>query len=98
MDNRQYLRRAVHIPAKLIVDGDAPELDCVVLDISEGGARIGVEAAKEMPEKFTVVFTPRGSPYRRCRVVWRADSQVGVAFDKAVTSHIGADASHVARV
>jgi hypothetical protein len=98
LDNSQYLRRAVHIPAKLIAAEDAPQCDCVVLDISENGARIGIEAARGMPDEFTVVFTPRGSPYRRCRVVWRADTQVGVEFDKAVTSHAGANASHVARV
>lgn len=86
-DKRVNLRRGVHIPAKLIASRDAPLRDCVVLDISELGARLGLDDAQDTPEEFTVLLAPQGRPYRRCRVVWRTDNQMGVIFDKDISSH-----------
>jgi len=57
------------------------KLRCVVLEISNFGARLAVEDPTELPELFTLAFTERGVPRRHCRIDWRNDTQVGVTFD-----------------
>ncbi len=81
-DNRNAVRRTLHIPAKLTSGQDTPQHECVVLDISDTGARLEIAAAADVPDKFTMVFTPRGEPFRQCKVVWRVKHLLGVAFDK----------------
>lgn len=77
VEKRNYPRRQVHIPAKVTFAPDAPPRDCVVLDISEMGARLGLDGAQDAPEEFTIVLSPSGRPYRRCRVVWRTEAEMG---------------------
>jgi|SRR5580698_8120630 hypothetical protein len=86
-DNREDVRRPVHIPAKVSVGNGSPLCDCVVMDMSDTGAKIRVDPGDEVPDEFLVVFAPGGSPYRRCHVVWRTPAQLGVVFDKTITSH-----------
>lgn len=66
--------------AVLILEGDA-QRDCVLSDISDTGARIDVETADELPDCFTLLLSGNGAPRRKCRVVWRQPTQVGVNFD-----------------
>ncbi len=87
-ENRKSVRRQVYIRAKLIGRDQTTPLDCAVLDISEGGARLGVRAAQDVPQEFTLVLGANGHPYRRCRVVWRKDAHVGVVFDRTLASRL----------
>jgi len=82
IDNRRHQRRTVNIAAKLAATPDGPLRDCVVIDISEGGARLEIDPGEDAPQEFIIVFGPSGHPCRQCRVVWRANKQVGVAFCK----------------
>ena len=66
--------------AVLILDGEAQRA-CVLSDVSDTGARIDVAPTEELPELFTLLLSGNGSPRRRCRVVWRQPTQVGVNFD-----------------
>jgi hypothetical protein len=81
-DNRQHSRQPVHIAARLASGPDVPQHKCVVVDISDTGARLEVATIADIPDKFTMLLTPRGQPYRLCEVVWRGSRQIGVAFDK----------------
>lgn len=82
-DNRRHMRRTVNMAVKLVTTPDGPLRDCVVLDISEGGARLEIDPPDEALQEFTIVFSPTGHPCRLCRVVWRANKQVGVEFRKS---------------
>lgn len=66
--------------AVLVLDGDL-QRGCVLSDISDTGARIAVETADELPDRFVLLLSGNGSPRRKCRVVWRQPTQVGVNFD-----------------
>ena len=66
--------------AMLILEGNA-QRSCMLSDISDTGARIDVDTADELPDRFTLVLSGNGSPRRKCRVVWRQPTQVGVNFD-----------------
>lgn len=86
-DNRRSIRRPIRIPAKMAADSGALLRDCVVLDISESGARLGIEDTQLLPDEFTIVFASGGRPYRRCHILWRSKTQLGVLFDKKRSSH-----------
>ena len=61
------------------VDG-ALVSQCTVRDISMTGARITLDDASAAPEQFVLRLTRSGEIWRKCRTVWRAPSNIGVAF------------------
>jgi hypothetical protein len=77
-ERRRILRHKVSIPARIDVGGTIRE--CTVVDISELGAKLAVDAAQALPDSFLLLLTPSGHPARRCRVAWRSDEDVGVEF------------------
>ncbi len=59
---------------------DAPSpVPCVVLDISNGGARLDVHHLASIPQRFRLVIDLEGTE-RTCQVVWRRENSVGVKF------------------
>jgi hypothetical protein len=62
-------------------------LSCTIVDISDYGARLVIEGAHDLPDHFTIALTPSGFPQRACRLIWRSDSQVGVAFESVKPQH-----------
>jgi PilZ domain len=54
--------------------------ECTVWDESENGARLVVEAPEKIPDLFHIYMTLDFSSRRRCRVIWRSKTQVGVEF------------------
>ena len=56
--------------------------ECVVEDISEGGAKISIERGHP-PDDFELYFSEHGANFRTCKVRWRKDDCVGVAFVRA---------------
>jgi hypothetical protein len=54
--------------------------DCVVLDISETGARLGLLATGDIPEEFVLVVSKAGNVLRQCKVVRSGATELGVAF------------------
>jgi hypothetical protein len=63
-------------------DGDTPHR-CVVADISDTGARLEVDDPTKIPDKFTLLLDGPDPQRRTCHVVWRTESEVGVAFETA---------------
>jgi hypothetical protein len=54
--------------------------ECTVWDESEAGARLVVDSPEAIPDIFHIYMTLDFSSRRRCRVVWRSRTQVGVEF------------------
>lgn len=79
-EQRKSRRRQVRYTAWLAL---APgELHgCALSDISNTGARIDVEDAGKLPNTFELWLAGNGSARRKCRVVWREPTQVGVRFE-----------------
>jgi hypothetical protein len=65
-----------------IAPGDgSPWRDCMVWDIADGGARLVVHAPETLPAEFVLIEGAARSFNRHtCRIVWRAEAQVGVEF------------------
>lgn len=89
---RKHVRRTVTYPGQIDLGDGAPTRECKLQDASEEGALISIEAPQDLPDEFTLVLGYDGTARRRCRVVWRSEEQVGVAFlkepniDKATTA------------
>jgi len=80
MDNRRaHPRHAVHLDGKLLLAEGARTLDCVILDMSEGGARVSVGVEMDLPKKVYLWQRSMGSVFD-CEVRWREASYVGLHF------------------
>ncbi len=53
--------------------------ECVVLDLSDGGARLRVENPADLPAVFEMRIG-RETRWRKVQLRWRKPSEVGVAF------------------
>ena len=66
--------------ARLILSDGTTELECSVLDVAPGGARIVTEAEMDVGDHFIVVLVASHNRRQRCEVVWRRDKTFGVKF------------------
>jgi len=55
-------------------------IDCMVRNISSGGARLDVANPFRLPQSFMLVIEA-DQFMRRCHPVWCSDTRIGVAFD-----------------
>ncbi len=83
-DKRKSRRRPLKYSAWMALDNDKLH-GCVLSDISDTGARLDVDDAKALPERFMLLLSGTGSARRSCRVIWRTEGQVGVAFERRLT-------------
>lgn len=77
---RKSVRRNVRQGARMIhADGSDLGL-CLMSDVSATGARLKVEAAVNLPDRFILLLSQNGQVHRRCIVAWRSGNSVGVQF------------------
>jgi PilZ domain len=62
----------------LMLDQWGRTVECIVRDLSNGGARLA-PATVRVPDRFQIMFEA-SRLVRQCRVVWRRETEVGVAF------------------
>lgn len=77
-DARGSPRRRVFKGAQIWFYGLSAPIDCAIRDLSETGARLVVANAAAIPEIIDLIVP--ATPVQRCRVVWRKETQMGVAF------------------
>ena len=78
MERRQFGRRTVFKPA-IIMQERQDRIDCTVIDISQGGARIQYHKVGELPDEFTLIIE-EDDMVVECRVAHRQASSIGVQF------------------
>jgi hypothetical protein len=78
MEKRAAPRKPVLMSAA--IDFAGGNVNCLVRNISVSGAALDVTNPHDIPERFDLFFK-RGGTHIPCRVVWRQDEQIGVAFD-----------------
>ena len=76
MEQRRALRRRV-LKAGTIEFGRSA-FSCVVRDRSDTGAKLDIPSPIGIPDRFDLVTD--GSRLR-CRLVWRGENRIGIAFD-----------------
>jgi hypothetical protein len=81
-DRRVRKRTRVSRNAKIIVPRRSPVIYCTVENITGGGACLKLASTFSVPETFDLTFE-HGRTRRSCRVVWRTNDKLGVAFETA---------------
>jgi hypothetical protein len=76
---RKGVRVELHKTGFLIPAPDSPWVECVIVDVSDGGACLDV-GALAVPEVFGLAFTAGGEVLRVCTLVWRRGELVGARF------------------
>jgi hypothetical protein len=78
---RKQLRVRTFKGAKIGFRGLAIELDCIVRDLSFGGACLEVRSQKAIPDTFQLILDS-GKSVRPCRVAWRKGNRIGIQFQR----------------
>ena len=81
-NRRRHPRRATRIRAWADPGGVAPVVDCVVLDVSEGGASVIAVNGVDLPDAFELQLDARRT-MGRAEVAWRSGVAVGVKLAKS---------------
>ncbi len=77
-DRRAHPRKKMLKPAYIVYQDGNCVMDCVVSDLSEGGARIKPADIFACPDSFELQI--KGEFARRCKVVQKSESGMGVKF------------------
>jgi PilZ domain len=81
-DRRKNFRLGWHLPATIYDAGRHLERPCILVDLSNGGAKIAGVRAYTIPDEFRL-RTPLGDR-RSCRVIWRTEDTLGVEFTNQI--------------
>ena len=83
-ERRKAERHAIRTLGKIIFLKPLSVIECVVHDISEGGACLELPKPASTPDAFELIIQPdprRPDPTRRaCNVVWRSERRMGIEF------------------
>lgn len=78
-DRRRHVRRRVLKRGKAIFNDNKTVIDCMIRDLSEGGARLVCAQAVSLPSSFQLIFVAERQ-MREVRVAWRRAEELGVEF------------------
>lgn len=78
-ERRESQRRRTYKVARIGFGGGRAVINCLIRNISQTGACLGVESPLGIPDEFNLVFES-GEPSRMCRVMWRKAKLIGVEF------------------
>jgi len=74
-------RREMHKrPAWFTRDEGITRIECYVLDVSPGGAKIMTDAPIDIRDNFIMAVMPERPKRQSCEVVWRRGRTYGVKF------------------
>jgi hypothetical protein len=73
---RQLNRRLAWIS----VDDGMTKIECFVVDVSPGGAKIETDAAIDVGDRLLLALAPERPQRQTCEVVWRNDRTFGVKY------------------
>lgn len=78
-ERRAHPRRKVLKRVKAVFNANQSVLDCLMRDVSVGGARLSCGQAGQLPQTFQLVFMAERE-MRDVRVAWRKHNELGVQF------------------
>ena len=78
-ERRRARRRAFHSSAWADPGGILPVIDCKIVNLTEGGARVIAPPGVEIPQVFQLQIDA-SRILGAAEVMWREENQVGVRF------------------
>ena len=79
-NKRKFPRRHLWYPAKISLGDGLMMRECQLRDVSVSGARIRAKKLDDLPSDFELLLADIGRPHRRCHVIWKTETEVGVRF------------------
>jgi PAS domain-containing protein len=79
-ERRGSERRRVVRAAEIFADGDAGAISCVMVDISQTGARLRIPEGVSVPDRFRLSVEAMAI-VATCEVRWRHGNEIGVRFE-----------------
>lgn len=79
MIERRWPRLKTFLRGTIYFNNRQSSVDCVVRDISDGGARLAVSEAALVPDSFEV-HIPQKDRTHQCDVKWRRGDEMGLQF------------------
>ena len=77
---KREVRKSLHQPGWITLDGGFAARPCVVQDMSATGAKITIDDPNMLPAKLRLALSRDARTGRPCEVVWRRGKSVGVKF------------------
>jgi hypothetical protein len=77
-ERRATTRKRILKTAHIILSEKAPKIECAVRNVSEMGAMLQISTSYGIPDSFLLRID---GVQRACRVVWRTETKIGVAFN-----------------
>jgi PilZ domain len=77
---KREVRKSLHQPGWITLDGGFAARPCVVQDISSSGAKVTIDDPNTLPAKLRLAFSRDARTGRNCEVVWRRGRTVGIKF------------------
>ena len=77
-DRRAQVRKKVRKIGRVLYNDSQAMIDCTILDLSEGGAKLEFASRQMLPRTFDLQMQS-GAIYR-CEVRWAKDNFFGVRF------------------
>lgn len=82
-EERKSKRIKRNDPAELLSLADSHIIECIIKDISEGGARLEIAVPEVVPDFFKLKIN-KSLVLPRCAVRWRSGNEVGVEFYRRI--------------
>jgi hypothetical protein len=79
MEHRTNPRRRTLKTGKIVFNHRSSVVDCMVRNLSGEGACLLLPSTAGIPDDFDLLIEP-GTAARPCRVTWKNETRLGVAF------------------
>jgi PilZ domain len=87
MNEKRNSQRSRTLKGGTISFGGGGAIDCTIRNLSSTGANLEVVSPVGIPDDFTLVIRPDHTQHS-CRVAWRRQNRIGVAFKKCRPSDV----------
>jgi hypothetical protein len=77
---KREVRKSLHQPGWITLEGGFAARPCVVQDLSSTGAKITIDDSNMLPAKLRLAFARDARTGRNCEVVWRRGKVLGIKF------------------
>ena len=79
LDRRQNVRDKVLFGGVATINERGSTMDCVVRNISDGGACVELDETAKLPEDMSLTIARKGRSFL-ASIIWRQANKVGLAF------------------
>jgi hypothetical protein len=80
IERRKVERRKTFKLGRIVFNGSSSAVDCVIRDLSEEGAQLGIPAYAHLPNRFRLHVLSDGTIVP-AHFAWRRGDRLGVSFD-----------------